>query len=224
MGQPGRLPRILWVPPVSGDLSGWEGDELVAARTSGITWAVRTRDSHPHLLLHPACSLETDGISVSLIQHLACLAVVEAVDALASTRLGTPTDSGLRIKWPNDVYHGAQKLGGVLCESSLRATGEFTLVFGVGLNVTNAQPSTCVRDVIRGLPGAPADASGDCWRATPQLGTATTSMRPQHCYHSTWRDRNQGLNDRHPVCSPSVTPSNSPRSHCLSTRNAHMPL
>ena len=67
----------------------------------------------------------------------------------------------VRIKWPNDLYAGGLKLGGVLCHSVYRARA-FATVTGVGLNLANRQPSTCVDALIAerhsalALPGAPA--------------------------------------------------------------------
>lgn len=101
-----------------------------------------------------------EGTRVPLTQHLICLAVVEALDSLAQAQAESVgerlDDSGFRIKWPNDVYHGSLKVGGVLVESSLRATGEFTVVFGVGLNLSNTAPTTCVKDILERLPGGGA--------------------------------------------------------------------
>ena len=65
----------------------------------------------------------------------------------------------MRIKWPNDVYATGMKLGGVLCQSAYRG-GRFEVVVGVGLNLANRQPTTCVDALIEarhqqlGLPGA----------------------------------------------------------------------
>jgi len=87
-----------------------------------------------------------DGLKLALVQHVVCLAVTRALDEV-SARAGAG-DAGFRIKWPNDVYCGRLKIGGVLCESSLRASGEFSLVFGLGLNVNNSAPTTCVRDAV----------------------------------------------------------------------------
>ena len=54
---------------------------------------------------------------------------------------------GLGIKWPNDIYAGGFKLGGVLCHSAYR-DGVFHITMGVGLNLSNRQPSTCVDALI----------------------------------------------------------------------------
>ena len=47
-------------------------------------------------------------------------------------------DSGvdLALKWPNDLYHGERKLGGVLIELLAEQNGVVPVVAGIGLNVT----------------------------------------------------------------------------------------
>lgn len=45
-------------------------------------------------------------------------------------------DLDVRLKWPNDIYYGADtKLGGVLVSSSF-AEGQFNLIVGCGFNVS----------------------------------------------------------------------------------------
>jgi biotin---protein ligase len=66
----------------------------------------------------------------------------------------------LRIKWPNDIYALRPlpvKIGGVLVQSSCNAPSpllvhsklppSFRLVAGVGLNVSNSQPTLCLADL-----------------------------------------------------------------------------
>ena len=66
---------------------------------------------------------------------------------------------GLRLKWPNDVYlvDGASriKIGGVLCQSTVVTGGAgsvsgrpFRVVAGIGINVLNSEPTTCLRDAV----------------------------------------------------------------------------
>lgn len=99
-----------------------------------------------------------DGVKLPLVQYLVTLALVRAIQASPVGGCVEPA-----IKWPNDVYtrDGKVKLGGVLCESST-AGGVFEIVTGVGLNVSNEVPTTClnalakdaVRDGVRdGGPG-----------------------------------------------------------------------
>lgn len=47
---------------------------------------------------------------------------------------------GARIKWPNDLYLGDKKVGGILCESSFDSgvtPGQPTVVIGVGININS---------------------------------------------------------------------------------------
>ena len=74
----------------------------------------------------------------------------------------------VRIKWPNDVYAGGKKLGGVLCGSSF-ASGSFLVTVGVGLNVSNDAPTTCVDTLI-------AAAAAAVGRAPPPRVTRETLL------------------------------------------------
>ncbi len=49
--------------------------------------------------------------------------------------LSTYAPSGMRIKWPNDIYHFDQKLGGILIENAIVGNAIKTAVIGIGLNV-----------------------------------------------------------------------------------------
>jgi len=42
---------------------------------------------------------------------------------------------GLRIKWPNDIYAGNKKLGGILIENSIMYSSIKSSVIGIGINV-----------------------------------------------------------------------------------------
>src|SRR5579864_2211030 len=64
---------------------------------------------------------------------LAGLSLAVAVGAVrALERLGM---EGVQLKWPNDLYCGGRKLGGILIESSGDALGPSTVIVGLGLNV-----------------------------------------------------------------------------------------
>ncbi|MEO9966406.1 MAG: biotin--[acetyl-CoA-carboxylase] ligase [Reichenbachiella sp.] len=41
----------------------------------------------------------------------------------------------LKIKWPNDIYYGDRKLGGILIENSLKGHAIEASIVGIGLNV-----------------------------------------------------------------------------------------
>lgn len=127
-----------------------------------------------------------DGRTLPFLQYVVTLAVVEAVqeaaraallaagvaesaldEALGGAESASPPAGvsrrcvDVRIKWPNDVYAGGQKLGGVLCGST-HAGGAFRVTVGAGLNVANALPTTCLDALVaaaaasRGAARAPA--------------------------------------------------------------------
>ena len=68
------------------------------------------------------------------------------------------------IKWPNDIYYQGLKIGGILLQSSLRGK-EFQLITGksyyarhitlllslsgIGLNVLNERPTTCLSSIFK---------------------------------------------------------------------------
>ncbi|CAK6977316.1 biotin--protein ligase isoform X1 [Scomber scombrus] len=84
------------------------------------------------------------GQRIPFLQHLAALAVVEAVRTLPGYQ-----DIDLRVKWPNDIYYSKlMKLGGVLVTSTVIGS-TFHLLIGCGFNVTNSNPTLCINDLIR---------------------------------------------------------------------------
>ena len=46
-----------------------------------------------------------------------------------------PTGGSLTIKWPNDIYFGDKKLGGILVENTLAGSRVAYSIVGIGLNV-----------------------------------------------------------------------------------------
>lgn len=90
-------------------------------------------------------------------QYVACLAVISAMQEIMSEQYGLSTTKDtfpFRIKWPNDIYalcgHPQKRLkvGGILCNSLVASKG-FTVIVGVGLNVCNREPTTCVNELIQ---------------------------------------------------------------------------
>jgi BirA family transcriptional regulator, biotin operon repressor / biotin---[acetyl-CoA-carboxylase] ligase len=49
------------------------------------------------------------------------------------------TPSGLRIKWPNDIYYRNKKIGGVLIENVFEKRTLKTSIVGIGLNVNQSR-------------------------------------------------------------------------------------
>jgi len=104
-----------------------------------------------------------DGLTLPFVQYAVSLAVVQTIEAMSSDVLR----GRIRIKWPNDIYFtdgGGRdgtgrdgtdheharflKIGGILCHSAFK-NGGFFMTIGVGLNVDNSQPTTCLNDLMR---------------------------------------------------------------------------
>ncbi|PHT31360.1 Biotin--protein ligase 1, chloroplastic [Capsicum baccatum] len=87
-----------------------------------------------------------DGRMVPHLQYVVCLAMTEAIKAICVEK-GTP-HLDVRIKWPNDLYLGGLKVGGILSTSVYRSK-KFYISAGVGLNVGNEKPTTCLNAVLK---------------------------------------------------------------------------
>lgn len=68
-----------------------------------------------------------DGNTLPFVQYLVSLAIIKAVEAVNPT--GSGKVSPVRIKWPNDIYVDAVKIGGMLCQSEYR-DGKFSVTTG----------------------------------------------------------------------------------------------
>ncbi|MEQ1757849.1 MAG: biotin--[acetyl-CoA-carboxylase] ligase [Vicinamibacterales bacterium] len=66
-----------------------------------------------------------------------------AAGVAAANGLYTATGLTVDLKWPNDLYCGGRKVGGLLAESGRAAQGKPFVVLGIGVNVQRASlPST----------------------------------------------------------------------------------
>ncbi|EFA86742.1 biotin--[acetyl-CoA-carboxylase] ligase 3 [Heterostelium album PN500] len=83
---------------------------------------------------------QEDGTKLPFLQYLVGLAMIKAIGK----------ESGVRLKWPNDIYApNKQKIGGILCQSN-HLNGKFDVVVGVGLNVANDQPTYSLEQLAPG--------------------------------------------------------------------------
>ena len=104
---------------------------LAATQTNGKGQYGRTwhAESGCHLALtiiiqptdRPALQLPQISMKMSLAVIRALHRAVPGLDA--------------KIKWPNDIYVNAKKLGGILIENSLNATNVQYCIIGIGLNI-----------------------------------------------------------------------------------------
>ena len=62
------------------------------------------------------------------------LASVAIIHVLKRMKIGN-----VGVKWPNDIYHGKKKVGGILTEIFSQGS-EHAVVIGIGLNVNNQPP------------------------------------------------------------------------------------
>ena len=110
------------------------GTVLVAGQqTAGRGRMGRTFSSPPGLGLYLSVILRPDCTARELM-HLTCAAGVAACDAVAAVTGYRPG-----IKWINDLVAENKKLGGILTERSVEATGLVSYaVIGIGINCNHA--------------------------------------------------------------------------------------
>ena len=69
-----------------------------------------------------------------------------AIGAMLAEVISRKFEVDLALKWPNDLYHGERKLGGVLIESLGEQNGVIPVVAGIGLNVSMPEERTeCIQ-------------------------------------------------------------------------------
>ena len=80
-------------------------------------------------------SMLLKGLSLPVSRQF-CIS--EAV-ALAVCDVLSGYADGFSVKWPNDIYHGDRKVGGILIEHSVMGTGLKHSVLGVGININQTE-------------------------------------------------------------------------------------
>lgn len=111
---------------------------------SGNTW-----ESPAGCLMFSFKFTVTQASRLPFLQYLVSLDLVRAIRSVAPSL-------DVRIKWPNDIYTADKiKIGGILCQSSFMDR-VFDVVVGVGINVANDAPTTCLNALYRAKEGANA--------------------------------------------------------------------
>lgn len=178
-------------------LTGEQGPLWIAAKRqtagrgrSGRAWASADGNLFASLLL----TLTTPAPKA---YQLSLVAGVAANDAIRETMRPAPRD--LRLKWPNDLYIGRAKAGGILVESTTKASG-IAAVVGIGINLVSV-PDGLDREVASlealGLKAPTPSAllhalaaSFEAWFAIWQEGAGFPALR------EAWLERAHPIGDR----------------------------
>ncbi|MDB5029415.1 MAG: biotin--acetyl-CoA-carboxylase ligase [Mucilaginibacter sp.] len=81
------------------------------------------------------------NLTFSLLLKPSFLAIANQFDLTRAISLGVfealypLLGNGLKIKWPNDIYYGDKKLGGMLIENILQGGQIKNAIIGIGLNI-----------------------------------------------------------------------------------------
>ncbi|KAH6860577.1 hypothetical protein AA0119_g11692 [Alternaria tenuissima] len=104
-------------------------------------------------VLHHSFAL-SQSAPVVFIQYLAALAIVQGIKNYAPGYEKIP----VKLKWPNDIYaqlpgssaNPIVKIGGILVNSSYSGS-TYDVVPGIGLNLSNALPTTTLNQLAKGM-------------------------------------------------------------------------
>ncbi|KAF7824497.1 biotin--protein ligase 2 isoform X1 [Senna tora] len=81
-----------------------------------------------------------------LIEHKGKLEVASTENKLLHEK-GLPSVD-VKNKWPNDLYLNGLRVGGILCTSTNKSK-KINVSVGIGLNVNNKKPTTCLNTGLR---------------------------------------------------------------------------
>ena len=81
---------------------------------------------------------------VGQMQYLIALVMCEAIKQLNGL-----SELDINIKWPNDIYVNKRtKVCGIISQS-VYSNGIFDITSGIGLNVSNRKPTTCLEEEVK---------------------------------------------------------------------------
>ncbi|XP_026672843.1 biotin--protein ligase [Ceratina calcarata] len=82
------------------------------------------------------------GQRISILQHLISVAIISAFKSQPGYE-----ELDLRLKWPNDIYVGNIKIGGMLITTQV-LSNLLVCNVGIGFNLFNTEPTICIKDII----------------------------------------------------------------------------
>ncbi|QJD80933.1 biotin--[acetyl-CoA-carboxylase] ligase [Spirosoma rhododendri] len=108
-------------------------DQQTAGRGQrGNQWEAQTGQNLTcSLILHPTFLRATEQFWLNMAVSLG---IYDTLHPLLGERA-----SELRIKWPNDIYVGTRKMGGILIENGVQGYQLATSIIGMGLNINQTQ-------------------------------------------------------------------------------------
>jgi BirA family biotin operon repressor/biotin-[acetyl-CoA-carboxylase] ligase len=144
------LERVAQTKSTNDDLlERWRAGELIdpVARIAhkqtagkgraGRTWVANPEDSLCFSLAFPFKRKPAELTGLSLLVGLAVIAGIAQACDLDKAML---YQTGLRLKWPNDLLLNNAKLGGILIEGGQVKTDDPTwMIMGIGMNLRNAE-------------------------------------------------------------------------------------
>lgn len=104
----------------------------------GNVWISQAQHSLTFSLAYPFDHHSTTLKSLQPLSLIVGMAILEGLAIYLKTPLPALRDLGLGLKWPNDLYLGPAKIGGVLIESGQKQPDQpIWAIIGVGINLQN---------------------------------------------------------------------------------------
>jgi BirA family transcriptional regulator, biotin operon repressor / biotin---[acetyl-CoA-carboxylase] ligase len=117
---------------------------------AGHRWASPSGGAWCSMLIRPAQAQRDDAQRLGLVTLRVGLLLARALD-----ELGAGDEAGVRIKWPNDLFVGGAKVGGILTEAQWEGDQLRSLVVGVGINrAVPRQPETAAPYPVAAVPAS----------------------------------------------------------------------
>lgn len=140
------------------------------------------------LILHPSFLRAGEQF---LLTKITSLAVADLMAEILEKQGGPE----VKIKWPNDIYAGDKKAGGILIENTLRDDLIQSTVIGIGLNVNQTEFSEAIRATsLKCITGKTSDLMQIVRRLCEflearylQLKTGRRELLDTHYLHSLYR-------------------------------------
>ena len=87
--------------------------------------------------------------NLPFLQYVVCLAFIDCLKCLPiGSEPAQLLSRAVKIKWPNDLYVGDKKIGGILCQSVMNSKKIYNVTIGVGVNLYNSAPTTCLQNLL----------------------------------------------------------------------------